>query len=177
MYSSAIASSSAVVTPGRIRSASSASVSATILPARPICAISDFDLRTITPADLPRRVAPCRDAAPRGTSRFPGFPLPGGDTNSRRHLGLESPLDLGPDIVDRTVGVHAYQLAGREVVVGERRRLAVVDGEPAGDRLRRVVRPALLGGAAEQAVGGDPVRDLELEHRGQRAAELDEQLV
>src|SRR5689334_4740222 len=49
--------------------------------------------RVMLPALYTRRVAPCRDAAPRGTSRFPGSPLPGGGTKSRRLLEREqSPI-------------------------------------------------------------------------------------
>ena len=61
---------------------------------------------------------------------------------------LERLDDLRPHLVARAVAVDADDDATRQVVADQRRRLAVEDLEPLGDRLRAVVRAALLLGPA-----------------------------
>src|SRR3954471_4312299 len=129
MNSSASASSSPVVTPGRTCSPISASVSATIRPARAICSISWGDLRMIMRNPAP---APTESAPPLSSRLRRAY-------GSGKHL-LQRGVNLGEDLVDRPVGVEADDIAARRaVVLDERRGLAVVDLEALPDRLRRVV--------------------------------------
>src|SRR5688572_17651580 len=145
MYSAAIRSSSPVVTPGSSCSPTCAIVSATMLPAAAIFAISWADLRMI-------------------------ISLPGA-------YGIESALDLVGHVLDRPAGVQRHELPRRAVVLDDRLRLLVVDGEPALGRLDRVVAPPLYAGAAEHARLGGLVVEIEEEDDVERAADLLEQLV
>src|SRR5581483_956186 len=164
MYSSAIASSSAVEIPGRTCSPTNASVSATTRPARAICSTSWVLLRMII------ATLPC------GNAPVPPVFLPG--SRARGHL-VERLPDLGEDLLDGPVGVDPDHVPPRRaVVVDERSGLLVVELEPAPDRLRRVVRAVLLRGALHHPLDqGTPVGNLELEHDVQGAVELAEQLV
>src|SRR5581483_5391649 len=188
MNSSARASSSAVVTPGRMCSPISASVSATTRPARAICSISWVDLRMIMVAPFPescrlpakrrsrknagsarsRRLrVRLRTQRDRALQRSSGCEAGKGSTgsSSHRHL-LERLADLREYLLDRPLGVdsdHVRLL--RPVVLDERRRLLLVDPEAALDRLRSVVGAVLLHGPLQQpreqrlAVGDLEVED------------------
>src|SRR4051794_23327270 len=112
MCSAAIASSSAVVTPGRTASRSSSSVSPTTTPARRIRAICSGDLISIALR-----------------SRNIGL-------SAVRLQGVDRPLR---DLVDAPLGLDRPQQVAVAVVLDERRSLLVVDLEPVTDRLRLVV--------------------------------------
>src|SRR5262245_22528748 len=130
MCSSAIASSSAVVTPGRTCSPISASVSATTRPARAICSISLRLFRMIIdPWGKPGfpRVPPHWGSAGRSPAppkerrlRVPDDRLAPSPSSPDRHL-LERVLDLGEDLVHGAVGVDADDVAAdRAVALHER---------------------------------------------------------
>src|SRR5712692_7003548 len=93
MNSSAIASSSPVVMPGRTCSPTSASASTTTRPARAICSISWGLFRMII-------VLPCCAAWSR----------------PRRHL-LERLADFGEHLVDRSIGMDADDVPTRRAVL------------------------------------------------------------
>src|SRR5207247_11201336 len=73
--------------------------------------------------------------------------------------------------------VDGHELARRAVVLDDRLRLLVVDREAALERLRRVVRPSLVGGATERTRPGDVVGEVEEEDHVQVAANRREHAV
>ena len=91
--------------------------------------------------------------------------------------GSQRALDLVGHFLDGQVRVQRHELSGRAVVLDHRLRLLVVEGEAAGDRLRRVVRPPFLVGAAERALLGGLVVEIEEEDDVERAPDLVEHLV
>src|ERR1041384_5514779 len=108
---SAIASSSAVETPGLAASRSLARVSATTRPAARISRICSGDLSSISR---------CR-------------------TGGSPPVGAKRVYGAHGHVLDRAGGVDADQLALRPVVVDQRRCVARIDLEPLGDRLGLVV--------------------------------------
>src|SRR5947208_5842237 len=172
MYSSARRSSSSIEIPGRSSSPIIVSVSTTISPARAIPSISCCDLRRITEGrpssescSLAAKSPPRKDArsgrhprtrsvrlrTPRGGAlqRPSECEAGGGRPSPNRHL-LQRGLDLGEDLVRRSVRVDRDEDAQGAVVLDQRLRLAVVELEPRADRLGRIVRPLFLAGAPEQ---------------------------
>ena len=149
MNSSASASSSPVVTPGRTCSPISASVSATTRPARAICSISCARL-------------PDDHASPRS-----------GDL-------LERVLDLGVDLVDRSLGMdrrrrcRASSGSTRRAARSARGRSRAVAAIASGVSSARPSSRARFEQPLEQR---RVVGHLELEHDVERAADLGEQVV
>src|SRR5919197_2688138 len=195
MYSSASASSLAVVTPGRTFSSRSAIVPATIWPARAIVSISACDLRMIMPPPPPPAPArggnpasptnPLRAAAdakhrriPSGEPAGPPEPPQRGMTSScRGPYPLERFFELTPHGLDRPLRVQRHELSGDAVVLHDRLRLGVVDLEPPLDHLGRVVVAALEPRALERPLDADRVGDVEEEDRVERLADAREHLV
>src|SRR6266516_6307445 len=198
MYSSAKASSSAVVVPGRMRSPRSARVSTTTRPARAMRSISAGDLRIIIDGSsssescaVAVKRPPRKDAGSArsvqlrarlrtrrgGALQRPTVCEAGGEgPSSHRHV-LQGPLDLGEDLVDGTVGVDPDEVALGAVVLHERFRLLPVERQARSNHLGRVVHPALECGTLRQALDADLLEELELEDDGQRAADLAQHLV
>src|SRR5712691_10861297 len=148
MNSSAMRSSSPVVTPGCTCSSMSAIVSATSSPARAIPSISCCDLRMII----------------------------AGSGSRNRNL-FECLLDLGEDLVLGAVPVDRDEIVARAVVVDQRLRLTMVVLEPRADHLRRVVHAAFDLCAAGQPFERNRVRDLQREDDAERPSDLREQCV
>ncbi len=95
----------------------------------------------------------------------------------RPPVSPERVLHLGVDLGDRPLAVQRDQLAERAVVLDDRLGLLVVDAEPLGDHVRRVVGAVLLGRAHEHPLRRHLVAQVEEEDGIELPADLGERLV
>jgi hypothetical protein len=90
---------------------------------------------------------------------------------------LERVGDLGPHVLDRTLGVHLYELAARAVVVDDRLGLPVIGRESLLDCVGLVVGAAFELRPLRQPLTGQIVGQLEQQDDRERLVDLLEQRV